>query len=93
MKITDLDIISELALNNVDLINKANNMKQAYFFSQDDFCHWYMIPVEKRELWNELSQMDLDEGDNYQRWQDADFDDYRTGGGIGDIEFIPTKQP
>jgi hypothetical protein len=46
-----------------------------------------MIPVEKRQLWNELSQLDLDEDDNYQKWQDAGFDNYMTGGSIDNIEF------
>lgn len=68
-------------------------MENTFFFSQDDSGHWYMIPSDKREIWNELSQLDLDEYDNYQKWQDAGFEDYMTGGGIGGIEFVPIKQP
>lgn len=66
-------------------------MEQAYFFAQDDSCHWYMIPVEKRELWRSMSDIDIDSDEGYAAWQEAGFDDYRTGGGIDDIEFVPVK--
>ena len=56
-----------------------------YFFAQDDSCHWYMIPVEKRTRWNEVNKMDIDTDEGYEAWQE--FNDYLTGGGIGDIEF------
>jgi hypothetical protein len=45
-----------------------------------------MIPVEKRERWKQLNNGDADDEDN----NDAiinEFDQYRTGGGIGHIEF------
>jgi hypothetical protein len=58
-----------------------------YFFAQDDSCHWYMIPVEKRELWNELNSIDTETDHWYDRWCDAGFDSYRTDG-ISHIEFV-----
>lgn len=71
-------------------------MKQAFFFTQDDSCHWYMIPVEKRERWNFLNM--IAESQNEETSEGAnelindEFGEYRTGGGISDIEFIPTQK-
>jgi hypothetical protein len=62
-----------------------------HFFDRDDSGHWYMIPVDKRELWDELNNQDSEEEGWYERWQEAGFDDYSTGGGISNIEFIPIK--
>lgn len=59
---------------------------QKYFFAQDDSCHWYMIPAEKRQRWNEVNKMDIDTDEGYEAFQE--FEDYRTGGGISDIEFL-----
>jgi len=61
-----------------------------FFFSQDDSCHWYMIPVERREEWSKASDLNLDTDEGYDEWQNGNWEDYRTGGGIGDIEFTPT---
>lgn len=58
---------------------------QKYFFAQDDSCHWYMIPAEKRQRWNEINEMDIETDEGYEAWQELE--DYRTGGGISDIEF------
>jgi hypothetical protein len=57
---------------------------QKYFFSQDQDCHWYMIPVEKRKRWQELMNGSGDDNDDA---INTEFGDYRTGGGIGNIEF------
>ena len=57
-----------------------------YFFAQDDSCHWYMIPVEKRELWDELNSIDTETDHWYDRWCDSGFDSYRVDG-ISHIEF------
>lgn len=69
-------------------------MEQKFFFTQDDSCHWYMIPVEKRDRWRQLNKRrpEIEGWDEYD-YDDAindEFGDYRTGGGISDIEFIPT---
>lgn len=57
-------------------------MTTRYFFSQDESSHWYMIPEDKRELWEELNNME--DGWDDERWC---FDEYRTGGGIEQISF------
>lgn len=63
---------------------------EPYFFSQDGDGHWYMIPVRLRAEWNTLNAKGYND-DDYEEWQK--WSDYMTGGGIEDIEFIPTKQP
>jgi hypothetical protein len=61
-----------------------------FFFSQDDSCHWYMIPTERREEWSKAGDLDLETDEGYEEWQKGNWEDYRTGGGIGDIDFIPS---
>jgi hypothetical protein len=63
---------------------------QKFFFSQDDSCHWYMIPVERREEWEKARDLNLDRDEGYDEWQKGNWEDYMTGGGIDDIEFTPT---
>jgi hypothetical protein len=58
-----------------------------YFFDQDDSSHWYMIPAERRVEWNKAKEMDMEIDYSHKAWCDAGWDDYRTGGGISDIEF------
>ena len=67
-------------------------MEQKYIFIQDNDCHWYMLPVELKDKFNELNNMDTESDEWYKKWQDADFDSYQTGGGISNIEFIPVKK-
>ena len=70
-------------------------MEQAFFFTQDDSSHWYMIPVEKRGRWKQLNNRlpEIEGWDEYDYNEaiDDEFGSYRTGGGISHIEFIPTK--
>lgn len=56
-----------------------------YFFAQDESCHWYMIPVLLRERWERLNREETDEAEDI---INTEFSQYRTGGGISDIEFI-----
>lgn len=58
-----------------------------YFFDQDDDSHWYMIPIERREEWQNAGHLNLDTDKGYKEWQKGHWEDYRTGGGISDIEF------
>ncbi len=60
-----------------------------YFFSQDSDCHWYMIPSEKRQRWNDLNQEETEENNDA---INDEFGEYRTGGDITGIEFIPTNK-
>lgn len=61
-------------------------MKQ-YFFDQDESCHWYMIPSERREEWVKAREINLDTDEGYAEWCKGNWDDYRIGGGINDINF------
>lgn len=61
-----------------------------FFFSQDESCHWYMIPTERREEWSKARDLDLETDEGYEEWQKGNWEDYMTGGGIGDIDFIPS---
>lgn len=65
---------------------------QTFFFDQDESGHWYMIPTGRRELWNKLNNIDTETDGWYGQWTQAGFDDFRTGGGISDIEFVPVKE-
>lgn len=64
-----------------------------YYFTQDESSHWYMIPVELRNQWNDLYEKILTVGEYSDEWYflidefDVIFSKYRTGGGISDIEF------
>lgn len=61
---------------------------QTYFFGQDQDSHWYMIPSELREEWCKYTINDLEDYDEIDEFI-SKFSQYMTGGGIGDIEFIP----
>ena len=56
-----------------------------YFFDQDSSSHWYMIPVERKEEWDLLFDLDEDDPNTWELFEK--FSQYRTGGGINDIEF------
>jgi len=32
-----------------------------FFIDQDSSCHWYLIPLEHRESWEEWSNLDEDD--------------------------------
>lgn len=34
---------------------------EKYFLSQDDSCHWYLIPVSKRKEWEEWRNLSEDD--------------------------------
>lgn len=58
-------------------------MEQRYFFTQDESSHWYMIPVELKEVWDRLAH--LDDCWEYDAWRQIE--EHRLGGGINDITF------
>lgn len=72
------------------LLHSAVPSTGTFFFSQDDSCHWYMIPTERREEWSKARDLDLETDEGYEEWQKGNWEDYMTGGGIGDIDFIPS---
>lgn len=59
-----------------------------YFFGQDQDCHWYMIPLDLKEIWNELSDMEDPSEDD--RWQQIE--DCNVGGCISSIVFTNPKE-
>lgn len=38
-------------------------MQEQYFLDQDNSCHWYLVPVPKREEWREWCGIAEDEDD------------------------------
>lgn len=36
-------------------------IKQRYFLGQDSSCHWYLVPEDKRDSWNNWSDLDEDD--------------------------------
>lgn len=64
------------------------NTVPIYFFDQDGDSHWHMIPSKHRDRWKLLNGGDPDDEDNNDNINN-EFGEYRTGGGIGDIEFAP----
>lgn len=66
-----------------------------HFFAQDESSHWYMIPVDLRDRWqqlnNQLPEIEGWDEEDYNSAIDDEFGDFRTGGGIGHIEFIPRQ--
>lgn len=74
--------------NDYSSLNEGGPVKLTqYFFSQDESSHWYMIPSERREEWNKAREMNIATDEGYQKWCDDGWDNYRTGGGIGHIDF------
>lgn len=35
--------------------------RQKYFLSQDNSCHWYVIPDDKRQEWEDWCNLDEDD--------------------------------
>lgn len=62
-----------------------------YFFIQDESSHWYMIPVDLKKRWNELCERCNDEDEDAFNILNDEFAQYRTGGGISNIEFYYEK--
>lgn len=79
----------------LDPMFKLPEFSGKFFFSQDEDCHWYMIPIEKRERWKELNDLANShinssiEQQNFDNLIDGEFSEYRTNGGISHIEFTP----
>ena len=67
------------------LINFNENKEYSgrYFFSRDSDSHWYMIPLELKDKWLEMTLNDID-WDDYDKQEEFErlFGEYRTGGGI-----------
>lgn len=73
----------------VGWINGGGVMKERFFFSQDDSCHWYMVPTELRETWNALRYSEVpDDIDTFIRL----FGQYRCDGGINYITFADPQE-
>lgn len=63
------------------------NKSQIYFFDQDESSHWYMLPIELKEKWVEMTTNDIgDDYDKQEEFQDL-FNEYMLGGGINNISF------
>lgn len=41
-----------------------------YFLSQDDSCHWYLIPADRREEWDTWRNL---ASDDERSWEVPDF--------------------
>lgn len=63
----------------MDLENIDSNKR--FCFAQDDSCHWYLIPLELKEEFENLIEEENDDTINY------NFSKYRTSGGIKCISF------
>lgn len=55
-----------------------------YCFRRDDDSHWYMIPIENRELFSTM--LDVAENDFHEAFNSM-FDRYRLGGGPESLSF------
>lgn len=74
-----------------EMFDKTGYVSGKFFFSKDDSCHWYMIPVELRNRWKQLNTDEDGKGwDTFDsKAFEKEFGQYRTNGGISHIEFIP----
>ncbi len=88
-KISKVTTLPEVIISEADDCYAKNAKCDAHFFSQDNDSHWYMIPVEKRTRWNELCAKDNGDNEEINDAINTEFGEYRTGGGIDDIEFTP----
>lgn len=48
----------------------ANPPPERFFLSQDGDCHWFIVPVAKRDEWYEWKEID---GDDERSWVPPDF--------------------
>lgn len=44
--------------------------KVRYYLTQDSDCHWFVVPVDKREEWNAWTEID---SDDERAWEAPDF--------------------
>ena len=45
-------------------------MQERYFLSQDGSCHWYVVPVSRKEEWSEWRNLPEDDE---RAWDTPDF--------------------
>lgn len=57
-------------------------MKKVYV-TQDDSCHWYIIPFEMKDEFN--SDLEGLGDENYEEWEDK-YGSYMTGGDLNNIQ-------
>jgi hypothetical protein len=69
---------------------RSNKNPVKYVFQTDGDCHWYKVPVTKLKRFNKV----LHEAERTDDFNDfiEEFDQYRTGGGINDIEFYDASE-
>lgn len=58
----------------------------AYFLSQDNDCHYYLVPADKREAWNAWRELD---GVDERSWMVPEYA-IRVNGSPAQIEFLLT---
>lgn len=58
-------------------------MGKRYFFAQDDSCHWYLVPADRRAEWTELANLPEED----ERAWDAPEWAERLNGGPGSYTF------
>lgn len=56
---------------------------EAYFLTQDNDCHWYVVPVARKAEWNAWREIP---SDDERAWEAPDFAD-RIGGSPGMVHF------
>lgn len=61
--------------------------KEQFCFVQDSSCHWFLLPVDLKDEFEDLNEKE--------DWESMEkFAKYRTGGGIGNIYFSnPSHYP
>lgn len=65
---------------------------QRYFFDQESGDDWFLIPVELKPKWQELTNSDIpDDAYELQDEFEREFGGFRTGGGISQISFTSPK--
>lgn len=48
----------------------GEEVSERFFLAQDDDCHWYLVPVDKREEWSEWREIP---SDDERSWDVPDF--------------------
>lgn len=61
-----------------------------HFYDKDSSGDWFMIPKNKEELWEHVKEMDEDDPKSWVAYEE--FEQYRTGGDIKRIYFIPEEE-
>lgn len=65
--------------------------EERFFFAQDQDSHWYKIPEEKRQLWQDFTRNDIEDLDEADHFNEI-FGKYRTGGGISGYSFTDPQK-